>query len=88
MQPPSISACSHSDNTGGCYQSHRHPLQCPPGHPDHALPGTATPYLQLLQEAQVTESAGLQPANVVHAQISSGEERQKSLISHAVVCTE
>ena len=34
------------------------------------------------------ETAGLQLADVVHAQISSGEERQKALISHTVVCKE
>lgn len=48
----------------------------------------AVPYSQLLQEAQVSERAGLQLADVVHAQVSGRKERQRFLISHAVVCIE
>lgn len=58
-----------------------------PQHPQHPLPVT-TPYSQLLQEAQVPERAGLQLADVVHAQVSGRKQRQRFLISHAVVCIE
>lgn len=36
----------------------------------------------------MTEGVGLQLADVVHAQVSTWEERQKFLISHTGVCTE
>lgn len=45
-------------------------------------------YSQLLQEAQVSERAGLQLADIVHAQVPGRKERQRFLISDAVVCME
>lgn len=48
--------------------------------PQHPCPCSAL-YSQLLQEAQVPERAGLQLADVVHAQVSGRKQRQRFLIS-------
>lgn len=56
-----------------------HPPLHPAHHitPEHVMLYVITPYLQLPQEAHMMKSVGLQFANVVHAQITMGEERQK-----------
>lgn len=71
----------------GAVPSAKDPLNVPPtAQPPPAR--VAAPYSQLLQEAQVPECAGLQLADVVHAQVSGREERQRALISLTVVCME